>query len=766
MAVSLTQVNTDIARIEADLAFLATVVTGIESAFSIIVGPVLASLRKTLIAQVTSAIGQVANVAAPAITTITNAGVASLNATVTATDSAIATITNDSLNSLNVLLDSTLSINQTVQDSIIDTTSLSSDVLLDLEDAALDAIEQSLAQTEANIDIQAENVALLFEEASLNMSQVSGTITQQAQAFLEQSFSVLQDAQIDLSVDIQSLNQLSTNNLIANTNAFQAAVMQFTNELNVNARSFAADLIRESDETQILIARAIGLLSSTEASGLGGIGATLLRSAAAGIAALVSTGLPEGVVKKEIDSPVKESPVSTQIQDITAFIDSSTFDTRTHPILGAIQNVVANTFGIMGLAAAAAAPTVQAVSYDAWKNRTVKIPDLADVIAGKIRGLLDDSEVDTLLEFHGYSLGWQQFYRDLARVYLPVTDMLAMQRRGLYEDDEFGADIKAQGYNEADQARLTEVLDLIPPINDIIAMAVREVFSPEIAEKFGQFEDFPEEVALWGERLGLTEDWAKKYWAAHWALPGASQGFEMFHRKIIDRESLEQLLRALDVMPFWRDNLIQMSHRVIGRVDIRRIDAMFDLSPDELQTRYEAFGYSPEDSELLVEWTKAFNAPDEGAIPEELKGFTRATITKMFKLGTINDDTAVSMLESLGIGDVAARAFIDMEILTRELQDREDAVKDVIQLFSAGAITFKVAQDQMNDLDLEQGEITAALNDLSKINARADKLPPEAMLTKMFKKGIIDEDQYKDALHRHGFSTFWVDGIVLLAAAA
>ncbi|GAI22279.1 unnamed protein product, partial [marine sediment metagenome] len=101
----------------------------------------------------------------------------------------------------------------------------------------------------------------------------------------------------------------------------------------------------------------------------------------------------------------------------------------------------------------------------------------------------------------------------------------------------------------------------IPPVADIITMAVREAFSPAIAERFGQYEDFPPDFERYASMKGLTPEWSKRYWAAHWSLPSPQQGFEMLHRGIINEDELRMLMRALDIMPFWRDKLMQMSYR-------------------------------------------------------------------------------------------------------------------------------------------------------------------------------------------------------------
>ncbi|KKL14540.1 hypothetical protein LCGC14_2514640, partial [marine sediment metagenome] len=63
-----------------------------------------------------------------------------------------------------------------------------------------------------------------------------------------------------------------------------------------------------------------------------------------------------------------------------------------------------------------------------------------------------------------------------------------------------------------------ELAFVIPPVADIITMAVREVFTPEIAARFGQYDDFPAPLEEWGLKKGLSKEWSQRYWAAHWSL--------------------------------------------------------------------------------------------------------------------------------------------------------------------------------------------------------------------------------------------------------
>ena len=143
----------------------------------------------------------------------------------------------------------------------------------------------------------------------------------------------------------------------------------------------------------------------------------------------------------------------------------------------------------------------------------------------------------------------------------------------------------------------------IPPVGDIITMAVREAFTPAIATRFGQYEDFPQPLEEWAGKKGLSKEWAERYWASHWSLPSAGQGFEMLHRGVITRPDLDMLLRALDIMPFWREKLTGIAFRRLSRVDIRRMYGVGVLTEAEVYDAYLELGYNERDAKRMSDFT-------------------------------------------------------------------------------------------------------------------------------------------------------------------
>ncbi len=326
--------------------------------------------------------------------------------------------------------------------------------------------------------------------------------------------------------------------------------------------------------------------------------------------------------------------------------------------------------------------------------------------------------------------------------------------RGLIEESELDIALAQNRMRPEDIALLKQVVFFVPPAQDLIRMAVREVFSPEIRQRFGQDEDFPEEFARFAKQQGISDEWARAYWAAHWALPSPAQGFEMLHRGVIDTADLDVLLRALDVMPFWRDKLTQIAFSPLTRVDLRRMHGLGLLTDKDLQTRYEAIGFSPDDAELMVTFTVAFNS-SEDSLPEELLGLTRASVLNMFEDGLITRNDAVGLITSMGIGDDAAELYVEQRDLELGRRERNSLIESIIGLAGGGRINLGQAEDSLAQLGISAIEITRAVGRIVGLIDDRDRLPSLAALEKMHKATIIDDKEFLDSIKALGFNDAW-----------
>jgi len=233
----------------------------------------------------------------------------------------------------------------------------------------------------------------------------------------------------------------------------------------------------------------------------------------------------------------------------------------------------------------------------------------------------------------------------------------------------------------------------IPPVADIITMAVREAFTPSIAAKFGQYEDYPPDLEKWGEKKGLSADWTKRYWAAHWSLPSPTQGFEMLHRGIINQDELNMLLRALDVMPFWREKLTGIAYRRLSRVDIRRMYGVGVLTEVEVYEAYLELGYNERDARRMSDFTVK-------QILATQSKFTARDVISAYSKYMINRSEARSLLIDVGVKSENVDFIISTAEYKREWELTESRIAAIRNLYKKRVYSPDTARSELLKLDL------------------------------------------------------------------
>lgn len=387
--------------------------------------------------------------------------------------------------------------------------------------------------------------------------------------------------------------------------------------------------------------------------------------------------------------------------------------------------------------------------------------------------------------------------------------------RGIIPENVHDSLLKKHGYTDSDIRLFKALYWVIPPLSDIIRMAVREVFTPEIAEKFGQYEDFPEVFAEWAEKQGLTREWAKRYWAAHWDLPSISQGYEMFHRGIIDENELKMLMRALDIMPFWREKLIQMSYSPLTRVDVRRMYAIGVIDEHQVYRAYRDLGYDDEKARWLTEFTKREYSPEEETSVDKYRQLTKGILDKAYRKHLLTPEEYKARLMDIGYSPSDAEFLLSLEDAYREVADEDEVLSPirkritnmVIDAYVRDVLTLTETRQHLEDLGLPPiqieflilegdyqrtlslkrlyvdwvkglytsyqidesesrrllsnifpgaGEVDSLLETWYYIRETRDKIPSEATLRAFVKQGLLSVKDYANALRGMGYREVYV----------
>jgi hypothetical protein len=277
--------------------------------------------------------------------------------------------------------------------------------------------------------------------------------------------------------------------------------------------------------------------------------------------------------------------------------------------------------------------------------------------------------------------------------------------RGFIDEAEADFHLEKAGYGDPAKHALLELRNIIPGTTDLVRMAVREVFNPQLRRELTLDAEFPAPFADWAAKLGISEEWAGNYWAAHWDLPSPSQGYEMLHRGLITDQQLADLLKALDYAPVWRDKLQAISYNPITRVDLRRLYKMGIITEAQVKDGYKALGYNDERAGWLTEFTKRYYGPDEGGELKEFADLAQSTIRLGYRRHVLSREEALDKLVEAGYSEDVADFLLTLDDVQLGIRPDLDADVDVRELTSSVILT--AYRDRIWDRDRVYTELQA-----------------------------------------------------------
>lgn len=373
--------------------------------------------------------------------------------------------------------------------------------------------------------------------------------------------------------------------------------------------------------------------------------------------------------------------------------------------LAAIAQVAGVLIGGPGAAATGSLAVLQQASLAEVRPTLVTI---AEAMEASRRGILSSDEWDNIIARTGYSERASDVFRQLRQQLLNVGELVQLRLRSQLDAMQYLERMHQLGYDETTAIELYSLADYIPQPQDVVRFAVREVYSPAIAERFGQFEDFPEDAIPDAARAGVSRETLRKYWAAHWDLPSISLVFDMYHRRAetgVQLADVELLLRAQDMMPFWRDKIIAVATHPYTRVDIRRMHKLGVLTDEQLQGEYVALGYSDARAEALARFTRELNGADRNAELEPFRVGLRSRALSMYQRAAMSRSALTTILTDLGHSAEEVSAFIAEAEFIRQADASDELLSQLQKLYVQGYWTLERVVERMTQLGYSRNEV-------------------------------------------------------------
>lgn len=384
----------------------------------------------------------------------------------------------------------------------------------------------------------------------------------------------------------------------------------------------------------------------------------------------------------------------------------------------------------------------QKFALASWPNVN---PTVAELISLRYREQISQAEyVERCAQ-----AGINEYYSE--RLYISATNLLtaadyiALWRRGNLSEDQCNTKLRQLQFSDDDIRNAKKATEFVPGVQDVIRFAVRDAYSPEIASKFGQYEDLPTQFLQEAQKVGLPDVNAKQYWAAHWELPSPNQGFEMFQRRIIDEETLHLLLRSLDVMPFWRDKMTRLAYNPITRVDVRRMYSMGVMTEDEVYNAYLDIGYSPENAQRLT----AFTTMDT---TDEVENAPLSAVKTAYKKGLISLEQFKASLKELNYSDSVTNFWATLVDYEKREDELSDLSKELKAQYNAGIITLDGVQKMLEAVDAPSNYTSYVIASINKKKSEKTKLPSLGDLRDWLKLNMINDQEFITRALKLGYS--------------
>jgi hypothetical protein len=430
------------------------------------------------------------------------------------------------------------------------------------------------------------------------------------------------------------------------------------------------------------------------------------------------------------------------------------------PLMDEIKNptapigaLLANSVGggtVGGIVSSTIGPYLLLLQYEMQRLANQARWDPATGLAVVYRRPDKEELVNSDLRDQGWTAERISLLKDVARTRLVEDLCVELRRREVYTKEVYQESMHWLGYEAKEAEDYYTAKEAWPGISDLVRMAVREAFTPEIAEKFGQYQDLPPEFMARAKKIGLPEDYAKAFWAAHWELPSVQMGYDMLHRGIITQDELKLLLRALDIMPFWRDKLINLSYSPFTRVDIRRMHKVGILTEAQVLQSYKDIGYNDEKAKALTDFTIALNSPVDKTAEKEL---VRSEMVAAYKKGLIPEAELRTWLTANGYAPDEVELLVKLASTALATTTKDLTQAQVKALYQKGLRTKAEVTAWLKTYNYTDAQVNSLLTLWEWTKAGSDKDPSRTDLDKFYLDGIIDEATWRAYMAGLGYDT-------------
>ena len=342
-------------------------------------------------------------------------------------------------------------------------------------------------------------------------------------------------------------------------------------------------------------------------------------------------------------------------------------------------------------------------------------PNLNDIntnVLAYLRGFKTYEQLATDLAKYGLDKNKVNELLTTRSLLTSLNDIKAAFQRGLIDETQHDTLLSQYGIAPGNIQLIKDVYPLLPSPTDITRMADKHIFAPDIPQIFGQNSEVDDGYLKSMELWGIDEQWTRKLWASHWSLPGLQETFDLWHRGLISDSELDTFFKLTDILPFFREKLKLLSHNLIGRVDIRRFYHVGVYTQQDVYNAFIRLGFSEADAQKQTQFTIENDRQSDLPKHVKIRALTESMVVKAFKEGIISEQDAINRLGTVGYLPADASLILALETQTANIGKTGDktelyhnkVVSLILKSYADGVISRTDAKNSLTQIGIPSGQ--------------------------------------------------------------
>jgi hypothetical protein len=252
-------------------------------------------------------------------------------------------------------------------------------------------------------------------------------------------------------------------------------------------------------------------------------------------------------------------------------------------------------------------------------------------------------------------------------------------------------------------------------------------------------------------KQGFDPEWARRWWRAHWELPGPTMARDMLHRTSMTEADYATLLKIADYPATFRRWMTETAYEPYTRVDVRRMYQVGVLKTyDELVRAYRELGYNDDKAKHLADFTVL----EYGETEREA---TKSEVLDAYGIGRINREEARKYLDGLGYPAWVIDTYLSRVDLGRTTGVAKQRISHVQTMYVNGQLSKSDVYTALGSIPLPASEIERYLEEWDIARTAKIARPSRADLLRFFLQNEMTEQEFREELRGYRLSERYID---------